>query len=238
MAIILKNAPKTEEGRKLNLTKEQEEQYKIVFRFDANKKELVNIEPWSAEGKYDNYCVIGPLSSYYYKTIDIEATYRVRNVIGTKDDENPYGSWIGIIELIYAYKGVKYDFKRCCLDNYHYRNWQGPEQEEEIKDHRKCKVIIGGHMTDNLANYDFKNLEYFLLLPICQIHNNPAQNDFYFKTDEPMWAVVMQKHMPVQNLQSALLSLAASGECDRDIEFDVRQYCEENNVEVKDMYFD
>ena len=41
MAIILKNAPKTEEGRKLNLTKEQEEQYKIVFRFDANKKELV-----------------------------------------------------------------------------------------------------------------------------------------------------------------------------------------------------
>ena len=44
MAIILKNAPKTEEGRKLNLTKEQEEQYKIVFRFDANKKELVNIE--------------------------------------------------------------------------------------------------------------------------------------------------------------------------------------------------
>lgn len=93
-------------------------------------------------------------------------------------------------------------------------------------------------MTDNLANYDFKNLEYFLLLPICQIHNNPAQNDFYFKTDEPMWAVVMQKHMPVQNLQSALLSLAASGECDRDIEFDVKQYCEENNVEVKDMYFD
>lgn len=65
MAIILKNAPKTEEGRKLNLTKEQEEQYKIVFRFDANKKELVNIEPWSAEGKYDNYCVIGPLSSTF-----------------------------------------------------------------------------------------------------------------------------------------------------------------------------
>ena len=25
---------------------------------------------------------------------------------------------------------------------------------------------------------------------------------------------------------------------DRDIEFDVKQYCEKNRVEVKDMYFD
>ena len=50
MAIILKNAPKTEEGRRLNLTKEQEEQYKIVFRFDKETRKLINIEPWSAEG--------------------------------------------------------------------------------------------------------------------------------------------------------------------------------------------
>ena len=80
MAIILKNAPKTEEGRRLNLTKEQEEEYRIVFRFDKKTKKMANIEPWSAEGKYDNYCVIGSLTSYYYKTIDIEATYRIRNV--------------------------------------------------------------------------------------------------------------------------------------------------------------
>lgn len=104
MAIILKNAPKTEEGRRLNLTKEQEEQYKIVFRFDKETRKLINIEPWSAEGIYDNYCVIGPLTSYYYKTIDIEATFRVRNVVNSKGDKNPYGSWIGIIKLIYAYK--------------------------------------------------------------------------------------------------------------------------------------
>lgn len=240
MAIILKNAPKTEEGRWLNLTKEQEEQYRIVFRFDKDTKELVNIEPWNAEGKYDNYCVIGPLTSYYYKTIDIEATYRVRNVENTQHDQNPYGSWRGIIELIYAYKGIKYDFKRCCLDNYHYWNWEGPgpEQKDEIKDHRDHTDIIGGHMTDNLRNYDFRKLEYFLLLPICQVHNNPAQNAYYFRTDEPMWAVVMQKSMPVQNLQSALLRLAESAESDGDIEFDVKKYCEENGVEVKDMFFD
>ena len=129
---------------------------------------MANIEPWSAEGKYDNYCVIGPLTSYSYKTIDIEATYRIRNVENTQHDSNPYGSF----------------------------------------------------------------------LPICQVHNNPAQNAYYFRTDEPMWAVVMQKFMPVQNLQSALLSLAESAEGDGDIEFDVKKYCEENGVEVKDMYFE
>ena len=93
-------------------------------------------------------------------------------------------------------------------------------------------------MTDNLIKYDFRDLNYFLLLPICQVHNNPAQNDYYFKTGEPMWAVVMQKNLPVQNLQSTLLNLAESAEGDGDIEFDVKKYCEENGIEVKDMFFD
>ena len=40
MAIILKNAPKTEEGRRLNLTKEQEEEYRIVFRLPCSSSYL------------------------------------------------------------------------------------------------------------------------------------------------------------------------------------------------------
>jgi len=71
MAIILKNAPKTEEGRKLNLTKEQEEQYRIVFRFDKDTKKLANIEPWSSEGIYDNHCVIASLSSTYSNIVNL-----------------------------------------------------------------------------------------------------------------------------------------------------------------------
>lgn len=238
MAIILKNAPKTEGGRQLNLTKEQEEEYRIVFRFDKDTKELANIEPWSAERKYDNYCVIGPLSSYYYKTTDVVANHTVRNVTGSQYDDNPYGSWIGIIKLVYACNGIKYDFTKCCLDNYHYWRDSTSEYKEEIEGHRACNKIDGGHMTEDLIKYDFKDLEYFLLLPICRIHNNTAQNAYYFKTDVPMCAVVMQKHLPVQNLQSALLSLAERTEGDGDIEFDVKKYCEENDVEVKDMFFD
>ena len=65
MAIILKNAPMTEEGRKLNFSKEEEEKYRIVFRYDAKTKELVNVEPWNAELEYDNYCVIVPFTSTF-----------------------------------------------------------------------------------------------------------------------------------------------------------------------------
>lgn len=40
MAIILKNAPKTEEGRKLNLSKEDDEKYRLVFRINKESKEI------------------------------------------------------------------------------------------------------------------------------------------------------------------------------------------------------
>ncbi len=65
MAIILKNAPKTEESRWLNFSEEEEERYRIVFRYDEKTKELVNVEPWNAEEKYNNYCVIVPFSSSF-----------------------------------------------------------------------------------------------------------------------------------------------------------------------------
>ena len=40
MAIIFKNAPKTEEGKKLNLSKEDEEKYKIVYRINQESGQL------------------------------------------------------------------------------------------------------------------------------------------------------------------------------------------------------
>ena len=45
MAIILKNAPKTEEGRKLQLTKEQEAIYRLVYRVNEEKQRLEFHDP-------------------------------------------------------------------------------------------------------------------------------------------------------------------------------------------------
>ena len=237
MAIILKNAPKTEESRKLNLTKEQEEQYKIIFRFDANKKELVSIEPWSAEGKYDNYCMIGPLSSTFAGTEELTPNVQLRNVQDSTEDPKPYGSsWIGVIKLVYDVYGIRYDFSKCCLKGYHYNRSSGVATR--IDDHFTCVRTLGGHICGNIANPSFRVLETFGLLPICYAHNSISENPYYFLTEINVTAVIMKNPFFAMNIQSALLSLAESAESDGDIEFDVKKYCEENHVEVKDMYFD
>lgn len=233
MAIILKNAPKTEEGRRLNLTKEQEEEYKIVFRFDANKKELVNIEPWSAEGKYDNYCAIAPLSSTYAGKVKFPDQYGFRNVVGSEVDPKPYGNWINVIKLVYDVFEIPCRTDICCLDPYHY----GGGDPAFVPGHGTTD-IVGGHMVEWNMDPVFAKLQFFLLLPICQGHNNKAQDPYYFKANGVVWAVVMKNTLYHPTIQSALFSLAESAEGCGDIEFDVKKYCEENNVEVKDMYFD
>ena len=239
MAIILKNAPKTEEGRRLNLTKEQEEECRIVFRFDKETKKLASIEPWSVEGKYDNYCVIGPLSSTYAGRQSVDSIHPIRNVRDTTDDPNPYGdNWLGVIKLVYDIWGNNYNFKNCCLDAYHYDNRSGKEIPTYLEKHNQTG-IVGGHMIwrDEPSPY-YKDLQYFYLLPICKTHNYKGQDPFYFKELWPIDAVKMKNPLYALNIQSALLSLAESTEGDGDIEFDVKKYCEKNGVEVKDMFFD
>ena len=79
MAIILKNAPKTEEGRKLQLTKEQEEKYKLVCRVNEEKEELEIVDLWNPEEKYENEYVIVPLTSTF-GGIELVATGTVDNI--------------------------------------------------------------------------------------------------------------------------------------------------------------
>jgi hypothetical protein len=235
MAIILKNAPKTEEGRKLNLTKEQEEQYRIVFRFDKDTKKLANIEPWSSEGIYDNHCVIASLSSTYSNIVKFPNQYGFRNVVGSSVDPNPYGgSWLGVIRLVYDVLQIPCRTDICCLDPYHY---DAAGNQTPVPNHGNSN-IIGGHMVEWNMDPVYGDLQYFLLLPICQAHNNPSQNPYYFKTNGAIVAVLMKSSLYDPAVRKALLSLADSVEGDGDIEFDVKKYCEENNVEVKDMYFD
>lgn len=117
MAIILKNAPKTEEGRKLNFSKEEEEKYRIVFRYNAKTKELVNVEPWSAELKYDNYCVIVPFTSTFVMKDYYGPRQKVQNVIGSTHDPLPAGvpSWMALIRDVYRRQGESESPEVCCL---------------------------------------------------------------------------------------------------------------------------
>lgn len=239
MAIIFKNAPKTEEGRRLNLTKEQEEEYRIVFRFDKGTKKLANIEPWSAEEKYDNYCAIAPLSSIYDGPQGFDRINPIRNVQGSDNDKNPYcNSWLTVIRVVYGVWKKDYNTHVCCLDCNRYKNVGGKEVAELVPNHGKT-VIGGGHVIGlDAESADFYRLPYFYLLPICQSHNNPSQNAYYFRTTGFIEAVKMKNTLIALNLRSALLNLADSVDGKENIEFDVKKYCEENGIEVKDMFFD
>lgn len=209
-----------------------------MFRFDKETKKLASVEPWSAEGKYDNYCVIGPFTSIYYSFTTLPSGIDVRNVHHSSGDNNPYGtSWLGLIKLIYEVKGKgEYYKEKCWLNKYHYYKIGNMEIEEEVPGHVRCMNIKGGHITADLAHFEYDELQYFLLLPICDYHNNWAQNDYYFKVEDDVYVVVMETSKSLSFIQPALL-IADSAEADGDIEFDVKKYCEENGVEVKDMYF-
>ena len=91
MAIILKNAPKTEEGRKLNLSKEDEEKYRLVFRINRESKEIDLYGIWNPKIVYDNSYVIVPLTSTYNGCQKMDIGEEVRNVKDSTGDKNPYG---------------------------------------------------------------------------------------------------------------------------------------------------
>ena len=103
MAIILKNAPKTEEGRKLQLTKEQEAIYKLVYRINKEKEGLEFYDLWEPEKKYDNEFVVVPLTSTYAGYKFMPAGTEVRNVKGSSYDPKRNGSsWIQLINAVYS----------------------------------------------------------------------------------------------------------------------------------------
>ena len=128
MAIIFKNAPKTEEGKKLNLSKEDEEKYIIVYRINQESWQLEIVEPWDTEKEYDNMCVLMPLTSSYEDVVLLSSGTYVRNVVGSSGDTNPYGncSWLGIIKLVYDVKGISEDADTCCLNGYAYNTTGTP----------------------------------------------------------------------------------------------------------------
>ena len=240
MAIILKNAPKTEEGRRLNFSKEDEEKYRVVFRYDEKTKELVNVEPWSAELEYDNYSVIVPFTSTFVIKDYFGPKQLVQNVVGSKYDPKPdgYTSWMDLIRTVYRKQGETEDSEKCCLDGNIYDFDTGVSSP--IPEHYTTG-IVGGHMVlkgKNKGDNVLSKGADFVLMHICRAHNLKKFENNYFKPVGKTAVLVMTNFLQRIDIEHLLLSLVESTEGDGDIEFDVKKYCEENGVEVKDMYFE
>ena len=237
MAIILKNVPKTEEGRKLNLSKEDDEKYRLVFRINKESKELEICDIWNPEASYGNDCLIVPVTSTYKSVETMLAGTEVRNVIDSTDD--PFAmkgyNWIELIEYAYEQNKITENARVCCLNKYAYSQ---NGDKKEVTNHGKT-MILGGHMVKGKdENNQIKKGDSFYLLHICKSHNHRQYNDCYFTVETDTCALVMEGFMLPPQMTDTLVGLSESTKTNEDVEFDVKQFCEENNVELQGMGFE
>ena len=93
----------TEEGKKLELTYEQEHLCKIVYKKTVDDEGYAFYDFWNPEqditdsGEY----MIVPLRSSYKGTFDYTKNTRFANVIGSKDDHSTdHKSWIQVLTSV------------------------------------------------------------------------------------------------------------------------------------------
>lgn len=238
MAIILKNAPKTEEGRKLNLSKEDEEKYRLVFRINKESKDIEICDIWNPETSYSNDCVIVPITSTYQGIKTMPVGTEVRNVLKSTKDPlyNKSLTWIQLIESVYRDKGITENARTCCLDeNAYSKNDDNPT----LVNHHGDADIVGGHMVEGKdTDNNIATGSSFYLLHICRSHNQKKYDNCYFKVKAATTALVMDDFLLPPKMTDTLISLSESTKTDADVEFDVKQFCEENNVELQGMSFE
>lgn len=177
MAIILKNAPKTEAYKGLKMSTEKEEGFKLVFSLNMEAQQTEIAEIWNPEKKYDNYFVIVPLSSSYVRTVTMNPGDEVQNVKKSTGDPKPagYTSWLQLMRDKYNENGIIENVNNCCLDENEYWEANGAEQSKKVKNHNvdfhDNKSWVGGHMVKKGSSQSLNPGDDFYLLHICRAHN-------------------------------------------------------------------
>ena len=239
MAIILKNSPKTEAYKGLKVSAEKDEKIRLVFSLDMKTQQTEIVEIWNSEKKYDNHFVIVPLSSSYVRTVTMNPNVEVRNVKWSTYDPKPVGytSWLQLMRDKYKENGINENVDDCCLDAYEYKKVNGIEQSKAVKNHNNGWV--GGHMVINGNSQVLNPGDDFYLLHICGAHNFFQRDKYYFKIAYQTTALQMTNFlMSYPTLRSALIEVATSSNTDENVEFDIKEFCEKNNVVIKNMYFE
>jgi hypothetical protein len=245
MAIILKNAPKTEAYKGLQIPAEKDKEFRLVFSLDMNTQRTEIVGIWNPDQKYDNHFVIVPLSSSYVGIVVMNAGEEVQNVKKSTKDPKPdgYKSWLDLMRAKYNENGITENVDDCCLDPNEYMEVNGTEQYQPTNNHNVVypnnTSWVGGHMVKKGDSQSLNQGDDFYLLHICKAHNFYQRDKYYFKTGYQTNALQMTDFlMAYPVLRSALFELAAKCNTDEDIEFDVKDYCEKYNVELKNMFFE
>lgn len=184
MALFLNSYPHSVEGAKLELTQEQEQFCKVVYKLDGKGVAFFE-DLWYPEQEYsDEYAVI-PLRSVYDGTEPFAAGTCFANVIGSTEDPHPrvedkngkiIHDWIDL--WIDKAKGV-YNPVGCCTDGKFYYLYRGQQKEFRRIKYLKgesdavCQgKLIGGHVIMNATNATSVGTGgNVYILPICNKHN-------------------------------------------------------------------
>ena len=207
--LFLNNLAHTESGVKLDLTSEQEELCRVVYRrHDEEKNIFIFDSLWLPEAEYSYNHIIVPIRSTYDGLSDeYPAGTCFANVEGSGHDpqyHNPYSpagmqwkiSWIALIRK--AYNGTNYSCTSCCANQTVYKS------ADNTSFIISCSSFMhGAHVLlgSTESKDPLKTKDAVFLLPLCSNHNTYSEitghygTGYYMKLNRNMKAVKLRGYM-------------------------------------------
>lgn len=185
MARFLNNYPHTDEGAKLELTQEQEDFCKVVYKLD-NEGGATFAGFWNPAKEYSDEYAVVPIRSIYCGTDPIQSNTEFANVLGSSSDSIPegYKYWLKLW-VDKANEGKPYR-DCCCTDHSFYSPANNTKYTSVYYDvwnndlHRWDKTnatancsgnLVGGHIIKSKSSSSPSTGDDVYILPICDKHN-------------------------------------------------------------------
>lgn len=197
----------TEYGATLDLTVEQEEKCKVVYKLSEGDSDKYFFDSlWNPDVDYGEEYIIVPLRSTAYGTTEKDEGYIFSNILGSSDDPYPKvnptnSSWLDL----FRNEHIPCDI--CCTDG----NFYNPENDtpftnEETGKDLSCnnKYMKGGHVFEGKDNRRFEKKDHQTveLIPICAHHNtycldneNDTGSGFYMKLRNKMKIILLYNYL-------------------------------------------
>lgn len=206
---FLTNLAHTEHGAILELTEEQEDKCRVVYRRSEEKPDIYIFDSlWDPDVDYSDEHIIVPLRSTYDGLSDeYKAETCFTNVQGSNSDKKypkippmQYDfSWIEIIRRAYAANGENYSTTSCCAEQGRIYRF-GRKTPEKIS----CSDRMhGAHVLMEVNNTNIAGPHTTVyLLPLCSEHNTHSLSGtatwgtgYYMKLGCAMKAVKLRGYM-------------------------------------------
>lgn len=188
MAYYLKDLSFTEEGKKLKLSDEDRERFRLVYKREGDGWILHDI--YEKGGEYGDDCIVVPLESTLVGNAYFETGQEFANVKGSTGDPKPEDSksWIGLWETMYNNTLGTIPPRDCYTDGQKYEYRNGIEYRDDLHMYPiRRKNVIGGHVVKGKVSEKADEGDTVFIIPICYAHNN--NDNYYMKTRQRTFVV-------------------------------------------------